>query len=155
MELISIGLTTIFAVFVVVMARRLSGLTDDLQRARSQNYERYYELAERLETLKTEIRALRVQTRHLSSGTNQFQPEMSYSEAVALHPAAQSVLSSFHLGGCNSCAVDDDDTLADSAAQNNVPLAELMESLNKLLEGRIPAAATERGSSGLLQIEGL
>ena len=47
-----------------------------------------------------------------------FAPQMKVSDALTIHPQAEQILAAFHLGGCNSCAVDSNDTLAAVCQEN-------------------------------------
>ncbi len=69
------------------------------------------------------------------SGDLAFQPEMTVREAQMLHPQVQQILAGFHLGGCNHCAVEPDDTLANICAEHGLDLNELIGNLNLLMVG--------------------
>jgi hypothetical protein len=60
---------------------------------------------------------------------------MTVREAQLVHPQVQQVLAGFHLGGCSSCAVDPDDTLAEICAGQGQDLNLLIQNLNLLLDG--------------------
>src|SRR5438876_555139 len=94
---------------LVVAMRRIGGLNAELQRVRGQNYERHYTLLDTVEKLQDEVKALRRQVRRGSGEAVRFAPEMTFAEAFELHPEAQTVLAGYHIGGCNSCAVDAED----------------------------------------------
>ncbi len=68
------------------------------------------------------------------TGTIAFQPEMTVREAQLLHPQAQQILAGFHLGGCSSCAVEPDETLATVAANSGLELDVLLKNLNLLVD---------------------
>lgn len=82
-----------------------------------------------------------------SGGPVEFLPSMSVREAQRLHPQTEQVLAAFHLGGCSSCAVDSDMTLAEAGRQRGIDPAQLLASLNQLLgpaslvNGASPATA--------------
>jgi hypothetical protein len=67
------------------------------------------------------------------SGVLSFEPEMTVREVQMLHPQAQQILAGFHLGGCNHCAVEPDDTLAKVCAENGLDLNGLISNLNMLV----------------------
>lgn len=67
------------------------------------------------------------------TGAVRFTPEMTVREALLLHPQAQQILAGFHLGGCSSCTVEPDKTLAALCASRGVNEAELLANLNQLL----------------------
>jgi hypothetical protein len=136
---------------LVAAMRRIGGLEAELQRLRGQNYERHYTLLDTVEKLQDEVKSLKRQVRRASGEAVRFTPDMTFAEAFELHPEAQTVLAGYHIGGCSSCAVDADDTLAAGATQARVPVGELLDALNGLLEGRpAPVAA---GRRALLQID--
>lgn len=91
--------------------------------------DRILELEERLAATTAQVRVQ--QMRH--AGNASVAPDMTVREVTALHPQATQVLAGFHLGGCSSCAVDDDDTLARICADNGVDLTALLTNLNSLL----------------------
>jgi hypothetical protein len=90
-----------------------------------------------------ELRALREQTaeNHATlwaellhrTGTPAFDPNMTVRQAQKLHPQAGEVLAGFHLGGCSSCAVEPDETLATVCAQSGAPVEQVIGNLNLLL----------------------
>ncbi|MEZ4610924.1 MAG: hypothetical protein R2838_11895 [Caldilineaceae bacterium] len=53
---------------------------------------------------------LRMQQMHRNGASEHFRHDRA--QVTLPHPQAAEVLAGFHLGGCSSCAVDDDDTLA-------------------------------------------
>ena len=59
--------------------------------------------------------------------------EMRMGEILAVHPQAQQVLAGFHLGGCSSCMVDDNQSLAEAAALNGRELEPILLALNVLV----------------------
>ena len=67
------------------------------------------------------------------TGDYSFQPAMTVREAQLLHPQVQQILAGFHLGGCNHCAVEPDDTLAKVCAENGLDLNVLLTNLNVLV----------------------
>jgi hybrid cluster-associated redox disulfide protein len=71
----------------------------------------------------------------MRTGGAQFSPEMTVREAMLLHPLSEQVLAGFHLGGCSSCAVAPDDTLAAICRGHGVDETELLANLNGLLKG--------------------
>lgn len=72
--------------------------------------------------------------RHLpQAAIAQFKPQMKVREAMAVHPQAEQILAAFHLGGCDSCAVDPNDTLADICREQGRDLTHLLQNLNLLV----------------------
>lgn len=66
-------------------------------------------------------------------GAVAFTPTTTVREAQLLHPQAGQILATFHLGGCNSCAVEPNDTLAQICAEHGQDVGLLIENLNCLL----------------------
>lgn len=83
---------------------------------------------------------LRVEIRQ-QGGQTRFDPTMTVREAQLLHPQAQQILAGFHLGGCNSCAVEPDATLAAVCDDHGVDVQQLVQNLNQLV-------GAANGSSG-------
>ncbi len=94
--------------------------------------DRIRELEERLAARTAE---LRVEMRR-QSGEAAFTGETTMREAGLLHPQAEEVLSAFHLGGCQSCAVEPEASLARACAEKGAPLPRLLEALNSLPAGK-------------------
>jgi hybrid cluster-associated redox disulfide protein len=65
---------------------------------------------------------------------SQFTPDMTVGEAMKLHPKAQFVFASYHLGGCSHCAISEHETIEQVCYGYGIPPDELLESLNRLLE---------------------
>ena len=88
----------------------------DTARGRLDRYNRaLFNAEEAIRTLRAELETTRSEWRIellKRSGDARFEAEMTVREAQMLHPQAQQILAGYHLGGCSSCAVDGDDTLA-------------------------------------------
>lgn len=78
-----------------------------------------------------------------SEGTRRFTPDMTVGEAMKLHPRAQFVFASYHLGGCSHCAISEHETIEQVCYGYGIPPEELLESLNSLLEEDGPEAEPE------------
>lgn len=65
---------------------------------------------------------------------SKFTPGMSVGEAMALHPEVAIVFSTYHLGGCSHCAINELETIEQVCKAYGVPLDQLIESLSNLLE---------------------
>lgn len=89
--------------------------------------------------LNAALAQVRAESRLPSGVVASFAPQMKVREAVAIHPQAEQILAAFHLGGCNSCAVDPNDTLADICREQGRDLTQLLQNLNLLVSaGQIP-----------------
>lgn len=71
-----------------------------------------------------------------SSGRAAFRPAMTVRESYALHPQAQEILAAYHMGGCSSCAVELDDTIAEVCANAGAEVNQVVKDLNALLAGQ-------------------
>lgn len=78
------------------------------------------------------VAELRAEIAH-SSGKASFRPAMSVRESYALHPQAQEILAAYHMGGCSSCAVELDDTIAQVCTNAGVDVGQVIRDLNSLL----------------------
>lgn len=94
------------------------------------------------EQFEEETARLRVEVRR-GQGALTFAPEMTVREALLVHPQVEQVLAGFHLGGCDHCAVEPGDTLAQVTQQNGVNLQTLLGNLNLLTAGQPHAAAPQ------------
>lgn len=63
-----------------------------------------------------------------------FTLDMKVGEAMKVHPKAQFVFASYHLGGCSHCAISEHETIEQVCYGYGIPPEELLESLNSLLE---------------------
>lgn len=81
-----------------------------------------------------------------SSGKASFRPAMSVRESYALHPQAQEILAAYHMGGCSSCAVELDDTIAQLCANAGLDVGRVIGDLNSLLAAQQSANGYTNGS---------
>ena len=63
-----------------------------------------------------------------------FFKEMSVNQAMKLHPDAALVFSSYHLGGCSHCSINEIETIEQVCHGYGVPIEQLLDSLNNLLD---------------------
>lgn len=63
-----------------------------------------------------------------------FRADMTVGEAMALHSEAGLVFSSYHLGGCSHCSINELETIEQVCGGYGVPVDQLLDSLNNLLE---------------------
>lgn len=67
-----------------------------------------------------------------TAAESKFVPGMTVGQALVAHPSARWVLASYHLGGCSSCAVSNEETLAQVADGYGLSLEKLLRDLNSL-----------------------
>lgn len=91
------------------------------------------ELRRLRETLTETAAELRVAIKR-SAADPLFEPSMTIREIQLLHPQAQQIMAGLHLGGCSSCAVDLDATLARACAEQGVELDQVLQNLNLLAD---------------------
>lgn len=65
---------------------------------------------------------------------DEFTLDMKVGEAMKMHPKAQFVFASYHLGGCSHCAISEHETIEQVCYGYGIPPEDLLESLNSLLE---------------------
>jgi len=85
----------------------------------------------------------------LSSGKAAFRPSMTVRESYALHPQAQEILAAYHMGGCSSCAVELDDTIATVCANAGTDVGQVLKDMNLLLAGQ----ATNGHTNGIQRVK--
>ncbi len=64
--------------------------------------------------------------------TPRFFKEMTVGEAMQLHPEAGLVFSSYHLGGCSHCSINEIETIEQVCQGYGVEVETLLDSLNNL-----------------------
>jgi hybrid cluster-associated redox disulfide protein len=91
------------------------------------------ELRQLREEVETDVAQVRVQLRQQQGAA--FAPEMTVREVLLMHPQAEQILASFHLGGCSHCAVEPGERLADACREHGVDVQTLVGNLNLLTQG--------------------
>ncbi len=81
--------------------RRVAMLQEQLDRTTSELHELRSMSKAALEELQNKVNDLRLQARR-QAGQPIFEPRMTISEAMGVHPKVVDVLASFHLGGCST-----------------------------------------------------
>lgn len=61
-----------------------------------------------------------------------FFKEMTVGDAIAIHPEAGLVFSSYHLGGCSHCSINEVETIEQVCMGYGVEVETLIDSLNNL-----------------------
>ena len=104
-------LLSIIAVFIAWNANKKNKeLKERLAQTNSRVYHLRREIEEKQEAAHENHLKLKFELLKLS-GNLEITPEMRIDEVIAAHPQAQQVLAGFHLGGCSSCSIDDNQTL--------------------------------------------
>ncbi|MCC7355114.1 MAG: hypothetical protein IT330_15325 [Anaerolineae bacterium] len=131
METVAFLLAAVAVVVAIYSVRRANTLENRLARYNSLLYESQAKAESLEERLQEEILGLRTEIRR-RAGEIHFTPTMTIAEARAMHPLAQQMLASFHLGGCASCAVNDTDTIASVCAAHGINQEALLSALASL-----------------------
>ena len=84
-------------------------------------------------TLLNIFSSLRFMTENTQEKIN-FVAGMTVGNAMKLHEDAALVFSSYHLGGCSHCAINSMETIEQVCQGYGVPVDQLLDSLNNLLE---------------------
>ncbi len=146
-ELVMIAVVGVVALWAF---RRTSALEQEVNFVRRRSTDLIDDLAEEIEKLHQEVRRLRT-----ARSSGRFTAEMRVDELSYLHPDAPAVLAAFHIGGCQSCSVDDGKTLGDAIRETGANGDQVLGALNGLLadNARVRAELAKVGQSGLLQIQ--
>ncbi|GIW08288.1 MAG: hypothetical protein KatS3mg060_3093 [Dehalococcoidia bacterium] len=145
--LLAVGVAALWAF------RRTTTLEKEIAYVRRRANDQIDDLTDEVEKLQREIRLLRAIVR--SGGTLRFTPDLRVDELADIHPDAPAVLASFHIGGCQSCAVDGNETLAAAVQAKGANLDQVLAALNALLtpDNAARAELAKIGPGGLLQIQ--
>jgi hypothetical protein len=135
--LLSFALAALAALTSIIALRRLSqiqqtnrSLVEDLLSLQRRLRENEEHSEQQMARLTYEVKR--------QSGQLRFTPEMTVARAYDLDARAQSVLASFHLGGCSHCAVDESLSLAEAAESQGRDLTDILVALNTLPDEPAP-----------------
>jgi hybrid cluster-associated redox disulfide protein len=137
--------------FAAIAYLRERSLRDSLQHTQRRLYLAQARLNELESTLQKELQTLRAAVRRQSGGSF-FEPTMKIADAIAVEPRVREVLAQFHLGGCSSCAINEEHTIEQASASYGVNLEHLMAVLDALGNGQAPASPSS-GHGSLLRLE--
>ncbi len=146
MEIVALLVAGVALLAAIYSARRARSLENRLGRYNSLLYEVMSKAEGLEERLQEEVVGLHTEIRR-RAGEIRFTPTMTIAEARAMHPLAQQVLASFHLGGCASCAVNDTDTIAAACAAHDISQEALLGALNKLATAPVVGNGTKPGEA--------
>lgn len=149
---------TVLIVLTVCVALGISTITffrqrymrDMLRDAQRRLYLAQARLNELESTVQKELQAVRSLMRRQSGGPL-FEPSMKIAEAIAIDPRVRDILAQFHLGGCSSCAINEEHTIEQAAMSYGVDLDRLMVALTASSNGQEPAPPVRQHGS-LLQL---
>ncbi len=120
--------------------RRLATLEARLSRYNGALYDLSAKLDEMQQRAAQDSADIRFEMRR-RAGEVAFTPQMTIGEITSQHPAASVILSNFHLGGCQSCAVSPGEVLGDVCRTRGLDQEAILGALNHLGSG---------GSTGML-----
>jgi hybrid cluster-associated redox disulfide protein len=149
---------TVLIVLTVCVALGISTITffrqrfmrDMLRDAQRRLYLAQARLNELESTVQKELQAVRSLMRRQSAGPL-FEPSMKIAEAIAIDPRVRDILAQFHLGGCSSCAINEEHTIEQAAMSYGVDPDRLMAALTASSNGQEPAPPVRQHES-LLQL---
>ena len=148
-----VGLTAFGALGIAVITLfRQRYLRDALRDVQRRLYLAQARLNEAESAMEKELRALRALVRRQSGGPL-VEPTMKIADAIALEPRIRDVLAQFHLGGCGSCAINEEHTIEQAAMSYGVDLDRLMATLTAFSHGREPPPKGARHGDLLQLIE--
>ena len=126
-------------------------LRDALRDTQRRLYLAQARLHELENTVQKELQALRALVGRQSDSPH-IESTMTIADAIAIDPRIRDVLAQFHLGGCSSCAVDEQHTIEQAAMSYGVDLDRLMAALTVLSHQREPLLRPSRQNNDLLQL---
>lgn len=139
-------LAAVVAVLAIAWAWRLQQEMERLTRRLDRYNRSLFDASDHLRTLEEELKqttaALHVETMQ-RAGALQFTPNTTVREAELIHPQAMQVLAGFHLGGCESCAVEPDTTLEQACLEKGADMNALLGNLNLLTQSARNGGAPE------------
>lgn len=127
---------TVIALFAALAAlgyayltqRKLTDLSQRFSRVSSHTYELSSQIEEMQQQLESLGKELRFEIRK-AAGLVRFEPATTIGEIQTNHPFGEQILASFHMGGCHSCAVSPDETIAGACQRLNVNQTALLSAL--------------------------
>jgi hybrid cluster-associated redox disulfide protein len=131
---VALAIAAVALGFVWKLNSELATATRRLDRYNKALFDANDELRQLREGVEADVAQMRVQLRQQQGAA--FTPEMTMREVMLMHPQAEQVLASFHLGGCSHCAVEPGDRLADACQEHGVDVQTLVGNLNLLTQGR-------------------
>lgn len=100
--------------------------------------------------MQKELQTLRALTRQQGGGAL-FVASMKIADAIAIDSRVRDVLAQFHLGGCSSCAINEEHSIEQAALSYGVDLGRLMNALAALSDGSEASPAPSHAGQ-LLQL---
>lgn len=131
LEIFAVLLSTVAIYIGWRVTQAVKELTEKLDRLQSTVYETRQEQRAQQEQTAGKIATLDVAVQR-ATGKLRFDPNTSLTRLYESEPRAQGVLAAFHIGGCASCAVDEDGSLAQAVKERGADLDRVLTALNTL-----------------------
>lgn len=140
-----VALSTISLIIAVLSLYRTVRLKKELELLQDEASSIRKHIGLSIERLKKDLTQSLAAEMRRQSGEGYFHKDMTIGEALRLHPLAQAVMASFHLGGCSSCDIREDHILGDAARDYGIDLNALLDALNGLFDGttKAPTSPTQ------------
>jgi hybrid cluster-associated redox disulfide protein len=134
---------TVLTVLLAMVALGIAAITlfrqrflrETLRDAQRRLYLAQARLNELESTVQKELQALRSMLQR-QSGAPLFASSMKIADAIAIDPRIRDLLAQFHLGGCSSCAINEEHTIEQAALSYGVDLDRLMAALAAFSNGQ-------------------
>jgi hypothetical protein len=131
LEILALAVSLVTILVAWRATQQVKQLTAKLDRLQTTLYETRQEQRAQQEHNEQRIAALEVSVQR-ASGKMRFDPNTSLTRLFEVEPRAAAVLAAFHIGGCASCAVDENETLAQVARERGADLERILTALNTL-----------------------
>lgn len=130
-EIFALLLAAVSIVLLWRVTREMNELRARLDRVQTTLYATRTEIREQQGEIENRIGTLDLAVQK-TTGKLRFDPDLSLTRLYEIEPRAQAVLAGLHIGGCASCAVDEDSTLAQAVSERGGDLDRVLATLNAL-----------------------
>ena len=113
---------------IIVQKSIANDLTQRLSRSSNNVYQLSSQVEELSQQVETQSKELRFELKQ-ATGQLSIAPTTTIAEVQENHPHAEEILASFHMGGCQSCAVSPEETIAAACARLDVNQTALLAAL--------------------------
>ncbi|MDM8519371.1 hypothetical protein QUF64_04935 [Anaerolineales bacterium HSG6] len=117
-----------------ITTQRNKRLTEEVEEVGSRIYHLRREVEASQEKIEQQQMHLKFELLKLKDGLK-ITPDMKIGEIITIYPQAQQLLAEFHIGGCSSCSVDNQQPLGEAAAMNGRALEPILVALNDMVAG--------------------
>lgn len=131
LEVFALLLAAVSLLLLWRVTREMNELRAKLDRVTSTIYATRSEIREQQDEIENRIGTLDLAVQK-TTGKLRFDPNLSLTRLYEIEPRAQTILAGLHIGGCASCAVDEDSTLAQAVRERGGDLDRVLAALNAL-----------------------